>query len=278
MRGVTFERGEAILNSNTPPAPQGSSAVETAGAYQRGTWHQPQAIPRLSLHLPRRQAANVEMNRSTSGVVPSCLNISSYSTARVRCALGIAQDTPILMPPHAIGVAPRHQARLKDLPRQRPDALFVGHRTQATVNRVTTHRPDGSWWPPAVIVVPIATVARGISGGTQSRCPPMWSKRVRGSQAETIPAIRNRRGVGSRCHTTCTYGITESRRSPMTERRGRYDFRSRGSVRQRLTNVSSAASAARIAIASARPDRRGFRTIVKRAQPANVITTTCRMR
>jgi len=43
-------------------------------------------------------------------------------------------------------VARGHRARPKTLPDQRAEALFLGHRNQSTVNRLTARPRDGSSW------------------------------------------------------------------------------------------------------------------------------------
>jgi hypothetical protein len=104
------------------------------------------SLPVAAFVRPISHAAKQRRWRwNTSGVAPSCPNCSSYSSwSGLMRSPQIAQGTSAPLPPHcAIGVAPGHHARLKDVPRLRPDALFVGHRTQSSVNRVTTL--SGTW-------------------------------------------------------------------------------------------------------------------------------------
>jgi hypothetical protein len=81
------------------------------------------------LHLPRREAAKVEMEHvhARRDAIVRELHLVLHLVGSDALPAHRAGHIDPLATPCAIGVAPGHQARLKDVPRQRPDALFVVH-------------------------------------------------------------------------------------------------------------------------------------------------------
>ena len=151
-----------------------------------------------AFHLPRREASPVETKpfqpwrRARRCDVQLVLHLIDGDGFAAEPA-GQADPWPF---PCVFGVVPGQGPCLKVLPGQRPEMLFAGHRTQSTVNRVTTRRPNGSSWPETVAVAPVTTLATERSRAAHNSCPSIRNRRALGSQVLMVPADQELEGLG----------------------------------------------------------------------------------
>jgi hypothetical protein len=137
----------------TPPGPgpvkrpygDPSSAIPLAGKGLSGGVSLDRGL--RPLHFPRREAAQVEMEQvhAGRGAIMRELQFVLHLLGPDALPANRAGYVDPLATPCAIGVAPGDPARLKDAPRERADALFVGHRNpHATAPPEALSSPDST--------------------------------------------------------------------------------------------------------------------------------------